>query len=396
MQTLFVSKDEGNALAGTHVAREFSIRGHTITYCLDPGGAARKTYDRDDVFRRFFHGFDVPGPDYALREDTLRKFQLVFVTLSASGLPNAEGDVVDAAERAGISCYGLEEVPGGRNNPGWGDGVSEPLTKLRRLFAAFPAGEGDQSPNVTVVGPPQLEVYRGKDWDAMGAEARRKLDIPPDAPIVFYTGHPEPESPPVLYDLGKALRSLGVTSNVVLVVARHGRELTTAIPGNSVVHRHALRLIARNAGIRVIENSLGHMNLEPDHPDAIPKEFRPKEFATYQELVCACRHDGAVVTGFGTDGFLAGFLEVPAILYLDPFLLGALAQREKGVEHFPLAVSLQPDNAEDFVWTINEVLCNSASRLEHIQRLRAAYPFPEKNPADRIAETILSDVAATA
>ncbi|MDP3685857.1 MAG: hypothetical protein Q8R32_03420, partial [bacterium] len=264
----------------------------------------------------------------------------------------------------------------------------------------FPTDEDDQFPNVMLVGPPQLDAYRGKDWDAMGAQARKKLGIPSHAPIVYYAGHPEPESPAVLYDLGRAISRLrsysGSPAETVLVVARHGRELTKPVPDNSAVHRHALRLIARNTGIRVIENSLGHMNLPPDHPDAIPPEFRPPEFATYQELVCACRSNGVVITGFGTDGFLAGFLGVPAVLYLSPFLLGALAKREKGVWSFPLPLVPQPNSAEGLADTICMWLLDSAQRSERIPWLQEVYPFPGRSPADRIAETILSDVATTA
>ncbi|TSC71562.1 MAG: hypothetical protein G01um101438_1036 [Parcubacteria group bacterium Gr01-1014_38] len=381
-----MSKDIGNSLAGILVARTFSVRGITMTYALDRRGAAWKKYTEDEVFRVLF-GTSVRVVGAESFHDLPAGADFLVVTLSASGPPNLEQEVC----RSGIPAYGLEEVLGGRHNPGWELSEPKPIALLRRVFTVLPTSE--DGPAVTVVGPPQLERYRGVDVAALGRQAREKLGISLDTPLVYYIGHPEPENPHALSRVGEALSRLP-QKDVVLVVSRHSRD--KEIPDNGPAHRHTLRHIQKRVGIRVIENSLGHKDLPEDHPEAIPREFCPENFATYQELVCACRSCGVIVTGFATDGtVVAPHLGVPSVLYLDceNYLFGGLLRREKCCDRLPLPLIPQVATVEALVHKLNYCLTDYGGRRErYCATLREKFPFPERDPADKIADLVLQDL----
>lgn len=395
MRVLFVSKDKGNVLAGATVAREFHILVHDVTYVLDQQGAAWQQYQTDEVFRSLFGGFRIVHSDGA--PAYVEESDVILVTLSASGTPNEEMEACRIAKVYKKPCYGIEEMIGGRHNPGWEEGDNPPIRKLKRLFTVMPTDEDSRYP-VTVVGPPQLERYRGVDVEAVGAEARRKLDIPAETLLVYYSGQPEPENPHVLSRVGEALASLREDiPNLTLVVSRHSRELVKPFPDNSAAHRHALRHIRNRVGIRVIENSLDHKDLPPDDPEAIPAEFRPPEFVTYQELVCACKRYGVIVTGFGTDGVVvAPHLGIPSILYLDSvhYLFGGLLEREKRMSRLPLPVIPQVTTVEALLHELRRLFVPGAV-AEWAVTCSEHYPFPVSNPAERIVDTVLRDLGHT-
>lgn len=378
-------KDAGNAKAGAAVAQAAQARGIAVDYLLDDRGAARQAFDQDAGFRTAFHGRHV------LRSDgPIAPYNFVFVTLSAAGGPNLEQDSAARAARSGLPVYGYEEVPGGRNNPGWGEGEPAPVQQLRRLFTTVPTDADEHYPNVTVVGFSGLEWYRGKDIPAIGRATREKLGIPHGVPLVFYTGHPEPENPFALLEVGDELLALD-TPGTVLVVARHGRELTAPIPGNGAAHGRVLRHLARH-GLRVIEHSLAHRDLPASHPDAIPPEFRPPVFISLQELLCTCAEEGVVVTGFGTDGALvAPFLGIPSILYLADDLFGAVLRREKKLSRWPLPGVLQATTERDLRVYLRSVFA-PGMRFAHIQDLRTLFHFPEKPAGALMVDTIIADL----
>lgn len=399
MLALFVSKDKGNALAGVQVAKEVAKRGVTITYQLS--GTALHSYKEDEGFRAQFRAFEIRDQvwDPPMQDSRNASFDFAFVTLSASGRPNGEIDTVFAANDALSPVYGLEEVVGGRHNPGWEDESPSPVMLLNRLFTALPTDEDAKYPNVTVVGPPQLNRYRNADIDALGAQARQNLGIPEDCPLIYYSGQPEPENPHVLSRLGEALACLrrgGALQDVCLVVSRHARERSKTVPDNGIAHRHALRLIRDRVGIRVFENSLEHVDLPAAGPEGIPWEFRPPEFSSYQELVCACKRNGVVVTGFGNDDqVVAPHLGIPSILYLDrvDYLFGGLLKREKKLSRLPVPIVPQVTSVESLAAQLERFLLDPVRRRAHCQLLTQTFPFPQTDPAEKIAELILEDLS---
>lgn len=400
MHALFVSKDKGNALAGATVAREFHIRVHDVTYMLDRQGAAWQQYQTDEVFRSLFGGLRIihsgEAPAYVEKAD------VIFVTLSASGTPSEEMEACRIAQVTTKPCYGLEEVLGGRHNPGWEEGEDPPIRTLKRLFTVMRTDEDSAYP-VCVVGPPQLERYRGVNIEAVGREARQKLGLTPDTPLIYYSGQPEPENPHVLSRVGEAISRVlmsrpSIRDNPVLVVSRHSRERTKLVPDNAAAHRHALRHIRDRVGICVIENSLDHKDLPADHPEAISGEFRPREFATYQEIVCACKRRGVIVTGFGGDGaVVAPHLGVPSVLYLDrsEYLFGGLLRREKNMLRLPIPVVPQVPTVSELAGWLNVVLYDESGELATSLRqgLEREFPFPEKDPSELIADIVLDDLS---
>lgn len=417
MRALFVSKDQGNARAGADVARAFVQRGWEAVYVLDKRGAAWRAYGAGSDLEEMLQGTQVVGAESPAEWlDHYNRANVVLVTLSASGAPNLELNAVGESRLLGRQkpVYGLEEVIGGRNNPGWEKGNYERVRALRRLFTALPTNEDHLFPNVTVTGPPQLSRYRGVDLDELGRKARLKLEIPLDQPIVYFSGQPEPENPHVLSRLGEALASIRhlIPAGTVLVVSRHGRELdrgrdrsgneyvTGRHPDNAAAHRHALRHIRDRVRIRAVENSLDHKDLPDGHEEAIPQEFQPAQFATYQELVCACKDSGAVVTGFGADGMIvAPHLGVPSILYLDlrGYLFGGLLYREKKMNRLPLPVVPQVPQVPDLAGWLEMFLSaqayQGALRAEHVEALKKTFAFPEQDPAEKIVDIVLKDLA---
>ena len=398
MHVVFVSKDLGNARAGSAVAQALRRRlSHTelaLTYALDVRGAAW-----DAVASGRETGFSgVPLRHWGETSGECSKYvadaDAIMVTLSASGAPNLEFDITRLAYTLGKPVYGIEEMLGGRHNPGWEAGEPAPIRCLRRLFTTLPTDEDDAS--VTVVGPPQLERYRGVDVPLIGLLAREKLGLAVDAPLVYYIGHPEPENPHALSRVGQALAKFR-REDLVLVVSRHGRERTNPIPDNSAAHRHTLRHIRNRVGIRVIENSLDHKDFPEDHPEAIPAEFRPVTFVTYQELVCACAHRGVTVTGFATDGLIIPpYLGVPSLFYLDreDYLFGGLLWREKRFDRLPLPLIPQVATVDQLFQKLHYFLADGSGRCErYCATLREKFPFPERDPAEAIVDVVLRDLA---
>lgn len=400
---LFVSKDLGNAKAGAAVAQAFHRRGVRVEYRLDTHGAAWKSYGEKTGLDRDLDGLlvaDTSGPPEELYPGP---WDAAFVTLSASGIPSAELELACLTGAGRLPLYGIEEMIGGRHNPGWEDGDDPPIRKLRRLFTIMPTREDHAYP-VSVVGPPQLERYRGLNIEAVGAAARRKLRIPDGRALVYYSGQPAPENPHVLSRVGEALaEALDVSDvstrpEVTLVVSRHSRD--KGIPCNSEAHRHALRHIECRLGVRVIENSLDHRELPMNDREAIPSHFLPLEFCSYQELVCACAANGVIVTGFATDGVVvAPHLGIPSILHLDRhgYLFGGLLRREKRMERLPIPCVPQVATVEDlaeylqtFIGVTGE---DREARAECCETLRHRFPFPDRDPAEMIVDIVMQDVA---
>lgn len=400
---LFVSKDLGSAKAGAAVARAFSRRGARVEYRLDARGAAWKSYCEKSGLDRDLNGLSVAGTSGPPEALFSGPWDAVFVTLSASGIPSAELELACRTGAGRIPLYGIEEMLGGRHNPGWGEDDPSLAGSLRRLFTIMPTREDHAYP-VSVVGPPQLEKYRGLNVAEVGATARRKLWISADAALVYYIGQPEPENPDVLSRLGEALAEAldvsGVSTRpeVALVVSRHSRD--KGIPCNSEAHRHALLHIERRLGIRVTENSLDHRDLPMNDREAIPQHFLPLEFCSYQELVCACAANGVIVTGFATDGVVvAPHLGIPSILYLDRhgYLFGGLLRREKKMDRFPLLVVPQVATVEDLAEYLQTFIGmtddDREERADHCASLKRRFPFPERDPAERIVDIVMQDVA---
>lgn len=391
---LCVSKDAGNFKTGECVAQALRARGAGVVYGLDACGAVWQGYDQHSVVVHSFR--PLTGPKSI--DASVRGADAVVVTLSASGLPNAEIAAVRAAKRLGKPVYGVEDVPRGRHNPGWQDDTPPPVRELSRLFTVMRTDEDDEYVGVTVVGPTQLKSYRDVDVDAVGRVARHKLRIPEDTPLVWFSGHPAPESPHALLQVGWALAQFP-DPKPVLIVSRHSRD--KGIPDNGVVHRHVLRLIQSNAGVRVIENSRDHEIISEGHPDAVPAEFRSHCSLEYSELVCACKQRGVVVTGFGTDGLIvAPHLHIPSILFLDgceeprrPFLLGRLAVQEKGTRTFPLRVVCHCSHTDALVKELTSLLYDEDARRLHCMALAGQYSFPQQDPAELIADIILEAMA---
>lgn len=396
MHVAFVSKDRGNAEAGLVVAREFVKRGCGVNYFLDSRGAAWAAFQSDWAFRGTFSGVSVIETSNA---EVLSGYpeDVVLVTLSASGVPNLELEVCGASCVWHSPLYGLEETIGGRGNPGWSDSKPPLLQRLKRLFSVMPTNDLCGCP-VTVIGSPQLERYRGVGFKILGAAAYEKLQLSLSAPLVYYIGQPDEANPHVLSRLGEALHRLRpVLPECALVVSRHDRD--KGIPDNGAAHRHALRYIQQMCGMRVIENSLDHRHLPSENADAIPPEFRPSEFASYQELVCACDRRGVIVTGFATDGVLiAPHLGIPSILYLDEgeFLFGGLLRREKQMSRLPLRVVPQVGSVDELHHQLLYLLDfrKDGRRQHYCEDLQEVYPFPKKNPAAAIAEHVLRDLSA--
>lgn len=395
MRAVFCSKDGGNARATVPIAQRFLGMGVDVSYLLDLGGAAWNSYERDEGFRLQFQGMEVRGAESC--DGVFPGVDFGFVSLSASGAPNLEVAICREAAERSVPLFGLEDVPGGRNNPGWGikDSAS-PVRSLKILFTVMPTRfDKTSGVAVVIVGPPQLEPYRSLDVGAVGAGARRSLNIPEEMPIVYFSGQPDPASPHALRDLGEALwHARPGISAVTLVVSRHGRD--KGIRDNGAAHRQVLHYVRERLGIRVIENSLDHQHLPPGDSEAIPEGFRPPAFVPYVPLVCACRN-GVIVSGFGTDALIvAPHLGVLSILYLNPFLFGGLLEREKGMRTFSLPSVPVVSDVLRLSSEFSRIFdCeSSAVRVDRQRDLARSYSFPLKHPAEIIAERVLQELAS--
>lgn len=390
MNVLFVSKDVGNVVnGGAPVAQVFQKRGHAVKYVLDANGKAAESYFSGAT--NVSHALNgllvecIDSSDYYLLRGTIDKVDVVLVTLSGSGVPDVECDAIKFALQLGKLVYGIEEMFGGRYNPGFEDLPQNVL----RLFTTIPMPDDDAFP-VRVVGPLAVERYRDVPVGDLGARARQKLGLSPDTAVVYWTGHPRPESPHALSRLCEAVVALRPIL-VTLVVARHSRD--RAIPYNSAAHRSCL-LLAAGCGVQVLENSLDHRDLPASDTDAILEQFRPPDFATYQELLCACADRGVIVSGFGTDAaVVAPYLKIPSVLFIDEsgFLLGRALREEKRIEHLPLAHLRQRSTVKELSALFADLLTSPTLRQQHCLALRAACPFPECNPAELIADIVTGD-----
>lgn len=393
MKVLFVSKDIGNVVnGGAPVAQVFQKRGHAVTYVLDAGGKAGESYLKGtgSVATNVYQALNglsvsgIPASGLYLSHSDIDKADAVLVTLSGSGVPNVECDAIKIALQLGKLVYGIEDMFGGRYNPGFEDLRHNVL----RLFTIIPMPDDDAFP-VRVVGPLAVERYRGVSVGDLGARARQKLGLSPDTAVVYWTGHPRPESPHALSRLCEAVVALRIP--VTLVVARHSRD--RAIPYNSAAHRSCL-LLAAGCGVQVLENSLDHRDLSASDTDAILEQFRPPDFATYQELLCACADRGVIVSGFGTDAaVVAPYLKIPSVLFIDEnsFLLGRALREEKRIEHLPLAYLRERSTVEGLCELFADLLTSPTLRQQHCLALHAVCPFPECNPAELIADIVMRD-----
>ncbi len=391
MKVLLVSKDIGNVVnGGAPVARVFQQRGHEVGYVLDADGRAWMSYNESSTtqIQLALHGLSARSSLGGALRATIASADAVLVTLSGSGPPNAECDATAVALELGKPVYGIEEMFGGRRVPGFEDLAR----RFKRLFTIIPMDDDGEYP-VCVVGPLGAERYRDVPVAIMGAQARCKLGLSLSTPLVYWTGHPRPESPHVLSRVCEAVVALRQrVLEITLVVARHSRDKD--IPYNSAVHRSCL-VLASARGVRVIENSLDHKDFSADHEEGILEQFRPVEFATYKELLCACVDHGVIVSGFGTDAaVIAPYLGVPSVLFIDEhrFLLGRALQEEKKIERLPLASLRQVSTVEQLVALFADLLVKLHLRQEHCGVLQRLCPLPERNPAELVVETVLKDV----
>lgn len=393
MRIACVSKDQRDAEAGLAVASKFLERGCTVELILDSRGTAWAAFQTDQAFQEKCAGMLVVGTT-STNVPPARAADAFLITLSASGAPNLELDFCLLG--TDVPKYGIEEMIDGRHNPGWGDRNPSPLKNLVCLFVAVPTNKGYPACPVVVVGPPQLEQFRGIKVQSLRAAAHANLELPLGTPLVYYIGQPSTANPHVLSRLAEAIHRLRLlVPEVALVVSRHRADRD--IPDNGATHRHVLCHLQATSGTRIFENSWYHDDLPVEHPDAIPPEFRPTELSSYRELMCACWGGGVIVTGVATDGVIvAPYLGIPLVLYRDEVQFLSSGPREKRMSRLTLSYTIpQVGSVDELFQSLLYFLGPTEDRRRrYCEDLLWTFPFPGKDPAEAIVERVLNDYAA--
>ena len=389
-----VCGDLGNLIhAANPVMEQLIAMGATVNCYLDSTGTA-------------IEGSRVAGVEYmtgsADSGDAIRitaGSEKILVALSA-GARQLEQKVAHMATTMAKPTFGVEEMLLGRNNPGWND-QARLVHKLRTLFTSMPTEYDSLFNNIQVVGPIAVEWYRDQSVDAINREARRRLGVPEELGeeasvrentcFIVVSFSPDIVSPHALYEVGQALIRLknesALSEDTQLLLCRHHRELRDPLPGNEIFYLACLEEIEENGRIDVFDHS-------PGATDGLSLWGLDRPILTHQELLCITANNGVYLTFFGTDGVMvAPHLAnqgIVSIAYLDPMLGGAVLHREKGIERLPLEELWQSTNSTALYQHLLYALDDKPTREKHCQRLAELYPFPEANPARKIAEAILA------
>lgn len=389
---LFVSKDVGTTKFALPVAHALVNAGCRVTYLLDNTGAAWHEFQKEGALtKQLFEGMDVDSRHPRWIAEPMF-YTSVVVTLSVGD--GLEQRAVEGAHRFCKPVFGLEDFILGRYNPGW-DGV--PKT-FKRLFTIMPTTH-DQAYPVKVVGPVQVMRYAGSCLNHIAVSVAMDMGLPPGTErIIVFFGHPNPESPAALFQVGEALQWLpSVRKGLTLIVARHGRERTAPVPDNAAAYRHVMRLLKSRFGdtVTILDNSPDYADLPPNDPQAIAPEFRPKTVVGYQELVALCSLNGVGVGGFATDPTVVmPHLGLPSLLLLHPLTFGALLLAEKNVTSLPLSLPQQFTRVDEFAAALEVLLTNRQLRQHCYDLLGEAFPFP-RDPVGMIQDTLFADLNIT-
>lgn len=394
---LGVAAHDGNALAVAAVLRELYGRGVDVMMLLQEGLSAAVHYnqggplvDQLDAFPVFI---EEPSDKVA---ELVQGFDAVVTAMSPVPRNNLEITVLLESVRNDVPVYGVEEVVGGRNNPGWRDYVFE----LNRLFAAMPEEEFRACPE-SVVGSSALERWRNVSVVDLNVSARAKLGIG-DEPVIYFFPAPERESPTALHILGSSLASVieefetyGV-SKPVLILNRHRRELSSPVPLNGSGYRSGLKYISEVVGLKVFDNSPEYFGLPTADERSIVSEFMPPQFLNYQEMLAVTANTGLAITFFGTDGLMvAPYLAnqgILSVLWLDPTLGGRVLQREKQVSRYNLPEVLEVYGGAEALAHIWRIYLIEDERDFLQKSLVELYSFPPQSASVLTAEHILQDL----
>lgn len=392
------SKDDGNCGNGAiPIAQALRKLGHEISFHLDHAGSAAASLTTQGWLSKKLWGYfcSVIASSWPVENIALifthfipQKPDAILVTLSASGEPNIELMAVQVAHELKIPVFGIEEVPGGRHNPGW-EHVAPSLT---RLITVMKQQDDSDYPVMTFAPFHLMERYGNVDFVSEANRAREKLSISEDVVVLWMILHPNQESPAALLDFAHVACLYSDPKNRpgIAIVTRHRRELLSPIPCNAEGYRYAMTYLATR-GVRVIDNSPEFAQQDVPLGYGILYDMQPASFATYTELLALCREQGIIMTGFASAGLIdAPYLNVPSILYTDLFTFGGLGLREKSRAYLPDDAMLR--NASSRVELQNKLeffLPNRASRSVHLQDLKQYYPWPLEDPADLAARAII-------
>lgn len=391
---LFVSRDIGNTLALVPVADELQARGFDAIFVLDADGdVARSLAATDGVIAKALKSRDVLTLPAESSPDTIRlteQADFILTALSASGdksKPTLEQNFVQEALIFEKPVYGIEEVVGGRHNPGWTDLYYH----LTALFSALPLP--NDHPNVVPVGPMSLKPYRTEPLPELAARGRKKLAMRPHERLIVWQSLPHPEEHLMLLSFWEQLEELKTDlSPFVVAIVRHSRTLKQPIPAFWRNYRLVLRHIVANSTFRLIDASPDYCDLNALHPAAVLPNTRPVACPTMPELVTATASTGVLVGSFNTDvQIVAPYLayqDVVSIAYLHPDLGGRALAREKGITRLPQPVLWQASSPEQLRDQLRSALFDAPARSAHQQQLVEAYPWPQKPAAEVIADFI--------
>lgn len=390
---------DGNVLNGlVPVVKELRKRGHSCTVLLQEGHSAARSYEQHDKVYQELQGVNVQVVSTA--PQVPQDIAAVILAMSPVTGQNLEVELAKECDQEfRPKVYAVEEVIGGRNNPGWRSN----LDKVDCLFAPLPQKDF-QACREVVVGPLALSRWRNVSVPELAASARKKLDIG-DEPVLYFFPSPDPVAPRALDLLGTLIASLKsylpeLPNPPVLLLNRHRRETASEsrVPGNGEAFRSAMLSVSKATGWKVFDCSPEYGSLPSDDKWSILPEFRPPEFPTYQEMLAVTAGSGVALTFFGTDGLMVGpFLAkegIVPILWLDRRLGGRVLWQEKQIKRFDLPVICQVENNDALCIALYTALDprNLVYRNAHCRELQHHFQFPRHEPAVEIANTIERDL----
>ena len=393
---LLCAAHDGNAINGiAPVAQELKRRGHEVLILLQQHRTAALNFSQGERLAEVLRGMKVQI-DAAVPEELLTMDAVILATSTPLG-ENLEITTLREARQRNIPAYAVEEVVGGRHNPSWRDHLSW----LTALFAPLPEAGFKDCPEV-VVGPTVLSRWRSVSVESLAAQARVKLELTNDQPVIYFFPSPSREAPAALHILGRVLahmREQGrLPSQTVFLLNRHRREMTETarVPGNAGGFHSGLHYIAEVAGLKVFDNSSEYDTLPPSDQRKPLSCFRPPNFLDYMEMLAITANNGAALTFYGTDAqMVAPYLAVAGlfpILWLDPQLGGRMLQQEKQMAKFNLPHLAQPTTDQELITQLSIACAGANERYECCQEMARMYQFPKHEPAVLIVDAILKQL----